>query len=408
MTRLVAMGDVHEHPGPRNEDRLAAVDQVIAEGARVPDIGAWAIAGDLFHASSTIEGRNAWDERIQRMAAIAPVLIVKGNHDRDGELNGFARLKARWPVYVFDQPGVHVFRTATDQMAAVFALPYPTKGGLVSAGIAPGDVVNTAAALLDPIFMVAANQLQAAKDAGYTTFMLAHANIVGSISSSGQPQCGQEIEVSYAHLARLGPILKLFGHIHKPQEISGAIYLGSVCRLDFSEIEAKRYIVADIAADSSYTYESRPIAVAQMFHIEGYLTRAGFSVDSPDETHDEEIHRRLTAHDWAGCDIRVRVNYRASERAALDFESVKSLFAGALRLKVETVAIIDRDVRAPEVAAAKTLSGKLAAYRKEATLPPSLEAKLALLQQPDPAAAVEAARARLAAIVETRTETVAA
>lgn len=383
MTRIIGVGDVHEHPGPRNVDRLAALDQIIREGSGITQLGAWAIPGDLFDAKSTAEGRNALDERLQRMASVAPVLVVYGNHDAPGDLDGFARLKAAWPIYVFDRPHVGVIRLATGQMAAVFALPYPHKAGLVSAGLAPGDVVDTAADLLDPIFMVAAGQLQAARDAGYLTFMIAHANIVGALASTGQPQCGREIEVSVRHLDRLGSILKLFSHIHKPQEIGGAIFIGSICRLSHGETEEKRYIVADIADDSSYTYESKPIDVAPMWHVEGRLDQHGFSVDSRDETHDEEIHRRIAAKDWAGCDVRVRYTYRASERSVLSEATVRELFTGALRLKVESVAEADRELRAPAVAAAKTLPEKLAAYFKVDQLSPSRAEKLALLEVKD-------------------------
>lgn len=429
MTRIVGIGDIHEHAGPRNTDRLAALDQIISEGCQVKELGAWALAGDLFHQKSTTDGRNALDERIQRMAAVAPVLIVRGNHDEVGELPGFARLKAGWPVYVFEQPHVAVIRLATGQMAGVFALPYPTRSGLVSAGIAPADVVDTAAALLDPIFMMAADQLQAARDAGYVTFMLAHANIVGSISSSGQPQWGREIEVSSGHLSRLGPILKLFGHIHKPQEISGAIYLGSVCRLDYAEIEEKRYVVADVAEDSSYTYVSHPIDVAPMFHVNGELTRDGFFLgqDAPlcpicdgigtdgDALEYTDVappcpscHGTGRRAIWEDCDVRVRYSYRASEKAVLNEQIIHDQFKAALRLKVEGVVIADREIRSPEVAAAKTLPEKVAAYRKVAALEASVADKLAALEQQDPTVLLAHVSAALVAIERPQDVTVAA
>lgn len=398
--RIIGVGDIHEHPGPRNVDRIKALDQIIAEGLTVDQIGAWALAGDLFHAKSTVEGRNALDERIQRMAAVAPVLIVRGNHDEPGDLDGFGRLKAGWPIYVFERPHVAVIRLATGQMAGVFALPYPTKAGLVSAGVVPADVVEAAAGLLDPIFMLAAAQLQQARDAGYMTFMLAHANIVGSISSSGQPQWGREIEVSAGHLERLGPILKLFGHIHKPQEISGAIYIGSVCRLDFGEVEEKRYVVAELAPDSSHTHTSKAIVVAPMFHVEGDLTREGFRLA---EGSSGEVERRYHAGDWHGCDVRARYRYQASEKAVLNDAFVARHFNTALRLKLESVVIADREVRSPAVALARTLQEKLAAYRQQDALPPVVADMVTALEQQDPQQ-VLAGVARTLAQIEARQE----
>lgn len=402
--RIIGIGDIHEHQSPRNADRLRAVDQIIHEGLQVERLGAWVVAGDLFHAKSTVEGRNALDERIQRMAAVAPVIVVRGNHDEVGDLDGFGRLKAGWPIYVFERPHVAVVRLATGQMAGVFAFPYPTRAGLVSAGIAPADVVDTAAGLLDPIFMLAAEQLQHARDAGYLTFMVGHANIVGSISSSGQPQWGREIDVSAGHLERLGPILKLFGHIHKPQEISGAIYLGSVCRLDFGETEEKRYVVAELEADSSYAYASRHLAVAPMFHVEGLLTRDGFRLA---EGSDGEIERRYHAGDWAGCDVRVRYCYQASEASVISAGFVAKHFVDALRLKLESVVIADREVRSPEVAAARTLPEKLAAYRLEPQLASSVLDKVTALEQQDRQQVLAGVAAALAQI-EAREEVLVA
>jgi len=237
VTRLLGIGDIHQHTGPRDADRMAALDQIWRESATIPELGATVILGDLFDAESTPEGRNALDEVIRLFAGLAPVLIVYGNHDQRGDLDGFARLKTRWPVYVFERPTLVSIRLATGVKASVFALPYPTRAGLVSAGIAKGDIVGVGAELLDPICLAAAAELETARRAGELAFVIGHANIVGAVASTGQPQWGHEIELSASHLDRFGAILKLFGHIHKPQTVSGAVYAGSVCRLDFGEVE---------------------------------------------------------------------------------------------------------------------------------------------------------------------------
>jgi hypothetical protein len=73
------------------------------------------------------------------------------------------------------------------------------------------------------------------------TLMIGHVNVAGAQLSNGQPSIGHEIELNPKHLDRLGDIPKLLNHIHKPQTIAGAHYAGSVCRLDYGEIEEKRY-----------------------------------------------------------------------------------------------------------------------------------------------------------------------
>jgi len=407
MTSLVHIGDVHAAPGPRNADRWRAVDQIITEGLALEQLGAWLIPGDLFDALSTAEDRNAWDTRLQRMGDAGPVVIIYGNHDRPGDLDGFANLKANHPIYVIDRPHVLVLRLATLQMAAIFCLPYPQKAGLVAAGVVPGDVVETASDLLEPVFMLAAAQLAAYEAEGHLTLMIGHVNVAGAQLSNGQPSIGHEIELNPKHLDRLGDIPKLLNHIHKPQEIAGAHYAGSVCRLDYGEIEAKRYLVVNFY-DEDTEIVSKPLDVAPMFHVDGVLSRNGFSVDSFDETHDAEIHRRLEARDWVGCDVRVRYRYQASEKTVLDVAQIHELFRLTLRLKVEGVAISDRELRAPAVAAAKTLPDKLAAYRKVEQLEPSIAAKVALLERGDSSAVLADVVARLRVIEQHERAQVAA
>jgi hypothetical protein len=84
------------------------------------------------------DDRNALDYCLQEMASRAPVVLCYGNHDRPGDLDGFARLRAANPIYVVDRPGCVRIRLATLEFATVFVLPYPQKAGLVGAGVEAG------------------------------------------------------------------------------------------------------------------------------------------------------------------------------------------------------------------------------------------------------------------------------
>jgi DNA repair exonuclease SbcCD nuclease subunit len=111
-------------------------------------------------------------------------------------------------------------------------------------GVAKDAVIDTAANALDIIFMDAAAQLVQAREMwGDLTLMIGHVNVAGAMTSVGQPNIGHEIEITAAHLDRLGNIPKLLNHIHKAQEIGGAHYAGSVCRMNWGEIEDKGYSV---------------------------------------------------------------------------------------------------------------------------------------------------------------------
>lgn len=395
--RFLQIGDVHLGPNDRNVDRLAALDQIIAEGLEL-SLDAWLIPGDLNDGRMTIADRNAWKERFKVMAAVAPVVVAYGNHDLAGDLDIFADLGTPWPIYVVAVPQTLYIRTAQNNgKAAIFVLPYPQRAGLVAAGTPSEQVPEMARQALDVIFMSAAAELAQARTQGWTTLMIGHVNVGGSIMSAGQPNIGREIELDPTLLDRLGPIPVLLNHIHKAQSFSHchAYYAGSVCRLDWGEIETKRYLLLHydngVERPDVWRAESMPIDVPPMYHVDGVLTRDGFDwrfagdslmlLSPPDSGPAPVI-------DCAGADVRVRYRFVAAEKAALNFDLVKAPFVGARRLVLDPIAEPTRALRAPEIAAAQTLEQKVTAFVRGAgvTWTPALETKFAALQHPDGAA----------------------
>jgi DNA repair exonuclease SbcCD nuclease subunit len=393
-TRFIHIGDFHAAPGPRNADRYAALDTIIRTGEQLASegtLGAWLWPGDLFDALSTAEDRNALDASLRRMNAVAPVVICYGNHDRKGDLDGFGNLKGTWPVLVVSEARTVRIICATGAAASIFVLPYPNKASLVSAGLNAGEVITTAADLLEPIFMQAADVLERARQNGDLTLMIGHINVRGAITSTGQPNIGREIELDPRHLERLGNVPKLLNHIHKPQTIHGAHYAGSVCRMDYGESEEKRFLVVEFQEDRDLLHAiiEKPLGGVPMFLIEGDLTRAGFVV------HGDAIDLGTRI---AGADVRVRYHYKASERSALDPSIIERWFAGALRLKIEGVAENDREIRRPEVTQAGTLDKKLAALFGVEALSDVQRDRLQLLEHGDREALLDYVALRLRSI----------
>lgn len=385
MTRIVCIGDCHfGQPGGRNDDRYRAFDQIVAVGlevARTGELGAWLLVGDVFHAKSTIDDRNAVAARLQDMAAHAPVLMVYGNHDQPGDLDIFAHLAATYPVVVVSAPIVHHLRLATGQTAAIFALPYVHRAGLVDAGVMHADLGAAAREALTPIFIDAADQLRTGLAAGELPLMLAHMNIGGALTSAGQPSIGLEIELDPALLARLGDIPKIFGHIHRPQKLHGAHFVGSITRNDFGEHEEKGFVVVQFS-DDEFQVERVRLETPRMLHVEGELTRDGFTIAT---INGETVLARPEPEYFAGADVRVRYRYVKAELSAIDVAKVMAEFASCRLLKLDAVPVLQHDVRAPEIAAAPTLEGKAQAYcaRHGITWTPALAMKLTDLQRQD-------------------------
>jgi len=393
---FIQIGDIHAIPGPRNADRYRALDQIIEEGTKgvqgygppqdgkgrhVPGLLFWAIPGDLHDGLSCAEDRNAIDARLMRMNDVAPVIVVEGNHDKKGDLEGYANIKGNHPVFVVaGQPRiVEFFSPQIGRDIAVGCVPYPHKGGLVGVQVAHGDLVTTADQLLAPVFVSMGAKLASARNAGHLTAFLFHSNVAGAMTNSGQPNVGKEIELTPSLLDHLGPIYKGGNHIHLPQEIHGAWFAGSVAAQNYGESERKRYLVINLAADSGYQVESRPLQGLLMFHVDAHIDLdAVYFAAEEDETSDPELRRRLAADDWDGCDVRLRVTFNESQREGLDFSDLKLRFLSASRFKFEKHVIPDRDVRAPGVAAARTLVDKLAAMRAGELQPTEIDKVTAL------------------------------
>ena len=382
--RFLHIGDTHLHADHRQGDRLAALDQIIAYGEQQSDLAAWLWPGDLFHARSTADDRNAIASRLRRMNALAPVVICYGNHDAPGDLDLFAHLAGRWPVIVQPQPHVLRLRIPTGAMASIFILPYPHRAGLVSAGTASADLVSAGQRALDAIFLDGAARLRVAESEGDLTLMIGHVNVGGSLSSVGQPQIGREIELEPALLARLGDIPKALSHIHKHQQIHDAVYAGSITRMDFGEQEDKGFVewVYDtvIPPDrSSWCWRFVPLITPQQFHVEGTLDREYFEITRVNGAPADQ------RPEWNGADVRVKYTYKKAEISTLDTAKILVEFAGCRSLKLEGIPVLEAQVRAPEVVAAVTLADKTEAFCRRAGLAwtPSLADKVDQIQADD-------------------------
>lgn len=403
---FVHIGDVHLHDGPRQADRLRALGQIIREGRTLPDLGAWLIPGDLFHARSSIASRNALAEILAMMVAVAPVEIVPGNHDVPGDLDIYSLLGGQYPVHVYRTPCVETFvlAGAGRQRASVFALPYPTTAGLLAENYALPDIPAAARGALEALFIQAGDQLRRARDEGQITLCIGHANVDGAIMSTGQPVIGAEISVDQALLAHLPEDCYIgLNHIHKAQDVGRATYAGSICRLNWGEIEPKSYVVAryNLAAGGLLWAlsppERRPIDVAPLYHVEARLTRAG--IEDLRVTNGPEGGVMEMPPTWDGCEIRLRATYLQSEGLVLQDAQAQArrLFTGAVRFEFEPVCVKDHALRAPEVAGAATLPEKVAAWARVVgtTLPADVATKLEQLEATDPDLVVAAVETKL-------------
>ena len=371
MKQFVHLGDLHLGTGQNNLD---ALDEAIREVEGMPNLAGWMWPGDIFHAKSTIESRNALIPRVVDMASVAPVVICYGNHDAPGDLDFLAALDAKHAIHVVSRPKVvHLWGSN----AHVFVLPYPTKGALLAMG---ADVKATAAQCLDAICLDGAQQLE---KLGGASMVIGHLNIAGSISSTGQPQIGKEIEMSRETLARFKDMPVVLNHIHKAQTIGAgdAFYAGSLCRLNWGEVEEKRFLITGFddgratggsswsgyqgdgptacCGDHDWDILSRPlISSPPMYHVEHPRSGAWHVKRGPEGEYLEP------PDSWAGNRVRVRYEFSPEDDKQAVEAYLRSEFRDALELKLEPVVQPAGVVRAPEVAEATSLNDKVAAWCK--------------------------------------------
>lgn len=405
--RIVHIGDLHLGPNARQADRLAALDQIIASEVDQPDLALWLLTGDLFHSNSRIEDRNEVAPRIQQMANVAPVLVVRGNHDAHGDLDILARLEAAFEIRVCTRPEV-----AYLPPVAVAAIPYPDRAGIVGAGVASAAVEQTGTQLLDTLCMALAEDLARFEAEGAAPIVALHANVQGARASTGQPQIGQEVDLALSTLERFTPTAHVAaGHIHKHQQVGRAVYAGSICRLDYGEVEPKGYVAityVQVGAQWQHTWEFIELPVAPLIHVEGNLTREGFTyvctsgvggdvVEAPTALCDDCrgadpqtcssrcANGRVVS--FRGTEVRCRYTFPKAEIGVLDVAQIHATFAEAKSLKLDPVPVLAHTVRAPQVAEAPTLEKKVQAVCEVQGIPwtPGLAAKLAALQTQDPA-----------------------
>lgn len=391
---IIHIGDTHlQSTSPRHAGRLAALDQVIGYGLNCPTLGAWLWPGDLFHGRSTAQDRNDLAVRLLTMAQAAPVVIIRGNHDAPGDLDIFSLLNAEHPIIVVTEPKVLEVQLATPAVAAIACIPYPHKGGIVAASETTDETSTVSEYALMSVCRGLAVELDDARLDGRITLVAGHATITGAISSSGQPQIGAELSLGADMLAQFGDVYKGFNHIHKAQGVAGAFYAGSIAPMDYGETEPKRFIAVhyeetgrDDNGDTIWSFNpwSHPIETPRLYHVEGLLTRDDWTWQVTAGPGGEP---QPAPDSWAGCEVRVRYRFAASERDVLPVGRVRDAFLAADRCDLEPIAVPDTQVRAPEVIAARTLAEKLAAWAElnGGTLAPSVIEKLSALERGDAA-----------------------
>ncbi len=216
-------------------------------------------AGDLFDAFRPPYAALRLGVRaLNRLAEVAPTLVVRGNHDSPelfrviDELAG-ARKSNRLRLVV--EPTVVEYPKIADQPVAVACVPFIPPGAIVD--YASDDDARFEGAYADGIRAVNRRLLGEAEErAGRRGIVLyaAHLHLHGAKPAASERRLtvGEDYAAHPEGLQRA--LYCAFGHIHDPQIVPGGTargrYAGSLVPLDFGEAtQAKEAVVVEIGDD---------------------------------------------------------------------------------------------------------------------------------------------------------------
>ena len=356
MTRIAVIADSHYDEHSRFEECLR-IHQWIARDLVERGVDLVLHAGDVFERKSTPRERMAFASWVRQVTDHAPLLIVRGNHDAVGDLPLFARLETKHPVIVEEGAAVHVVAGV-----AVGCLAWPRRAEILAAAGHEGREATEQLAG-DALRAVLRGLGQELANQEGPRILLSHAMVRGSVTSTGQPLVGCDLEIGLDDLALAGADFVALGHIHKGQQWDpGGVpmaYPGSPRRTSFGELESKAYLVVDLfpGRRGEIAVERVETPSTPMVHVDAEVRELGGSLllvaeDAPD--------------DVRGAEVRLRYLVDADQRELgkrLAAERKEALLRdGAVDVRVEEVVRPTTRARAPEVAKATTLEGKLRSF----------------------------------------------
>lgn len=276
--RLLHISDWHvglqTGPHPRRPDHEKVFAEIvgIVRDCR-PDLVLH--TGDVFHSGyPQIEDMRFGLQSLQELAALARVVVIRGNHDSDRLFRVFSILLGRSSNLTFVDlpPALH----NGDPIIRI-----PTGGGGSTIALAPlpfvhsnrffqhyDDAGTQTATFADRLGgyerALGAALLDGLDPSREVAVFGAHQYVQGAVKSGSERQ----IHVGDEYATRAVDIPSVsyaaFGHIHKPQRIPGAVeayYAGSPIQIDFGERdESKRVVFVEAEPSRSAKVESIPLS----------------------------------------------------------------------------------------------------------------------------------------------------
>ncbi len=376
--RIAVIADSHFSESSRFEE-CVRIHEWIAVDIAKRGVDLVLHSGDVYDKKSTPVERDAVARWAQHITETAPFVIVRGNHDALDDLPLLERLETLNPISVVET--ALVIRWAGAEIAC---MGWPQKASVLAASQADGRDVGEQAAADAMRNILRGLGAQFAEDG--PRLFLAHAMVRGSVTSTGQPLVGCDLELGLDDLALVGADAYLLGHVHMPQQwkIGDApvVYPGSPRRTAFGELEEKGYLLVEFEGRDLLSVEWIATPCAPMVHLEAHWAAEHVAPD--DAVVPAGLVRLWDSDSEAkGAEVRLRYTTPSDTREAARAQALllrdSLLTAGALSIKLEEEVKTVARARQPEIAAAVTLDGKLEALWEAQSNAPAAERRPRLL-----------------------------
>jgi exonuclease SbcD len=217
-------------------DRIKALEK-ICEYVESENVDLTVIAGDLFdNANPENIAIRAAVQTIERLAEVAPVVLIRGNHDgkssTSSALAPFGTLARRNGIYVFEQPEVFSL-IIKDTKVQIFVHPYPRRSDFQQDPqlklMSPEEISIHISGKLEETISGFSSMIE--RDA--VNILVGHFTVGGGSYSKEQNVPVFDVSVREEFLAPFDIVC--LGHLHAPQPY----YSGSIARNGFGEQDQK-------------------------------------------------------------------------------------------------------------------------------------------------------------------------
>ncbi len=207
------------------------------------------VAGDLFETASPMpEAESIVYEAFLRLAAVAPVVAISGNHDNPRRLNAVAPLLELGRVTMVTEPkapndggviDLVVGEGSGQETVRIALLPFVSQRSIVRADDLMTDAAFQNVQLYADRMHRVVGALSTSFSADTVNLIVAHAFVQGGAVGGGEraAHLADEYSVPTTAFPSTASYVAL-GHLHRPQVVRGATaihYCGSPLQLDFGE-----------------------------------------------------------------------------------------------------------------------------------------------------------------------------